>query len=90
MTANRFTSLLAAVKALEAAERKSLEATAKRSSMPPGSSRARVTSANADWSRKAEARDHAIDRVEAEVVACLSGIMLRDGNPASRDQVGGS
>lgn len=78
MTSNRFTALLQSVMALESAERKSLESAARRSAMPPGTSRARVTSANADWARKAEARDLAIERVEAEAVACLSGLVRRE------------
>lgn len=43
--------------ALLAAERASARAAAARSRLPPGSSRARVTSANAKWSRAAEHRD---------------------------------
>jgi precorrin-6B methylase 1 len=38
----------------------------KRSALPPGSSRARVTSANAHWARFAEARDRREDELRAE------------------------
>lgn len=40
-------------------------AAAARAALPAGSSRARVTTANARWARKAEARDAAIRELEA-------------------------
>jgi len=48
-------------RAAEASERAAFA----RAALPPGSSRARVTSANARWMRKAEARD----RIAAELDA---------------------
>lgn len=44
-------------KMLRDAEKKSAAAVEARAKLPPGSSRARVTSANARWARAAEARD---------------------------------
>lgn len=52
-------ALKSARKDLAAAEKKSAKAAETRASLPPGSSRARVTTANARWSRAAEARDRA-------------------------------
>ena len=40
-----------------AAEKKSARLAEARANLPPGSTRARVTSANARWARAAEARD---------------------------------
>lgn len=74
---NRFTALLEAVKALELAERTSLKAAERRGSLPPGSSRARVTTANADWARKAEGRDRKIDHAEIEALAAFPGLVRR-------------
>lgn len=51
--------LAAARKALALAQAKSDKAAAARAALPPGSSRARVTSANARWAVAAEARDRA-------------------------------
>ncbi len=45
------------VRELKAAERASEKACAARAALPPGSSRARVTTANARWMRAAEYRD---------------------------------
>lgn len=42
---------------------------ARRASLPPGSSRARVTTANAKWAQAAEARDIR----EAQIRAALEG-----------------
>lgn len=50
---------------LAAAQKKSWEAAAKRGALPAGSTRARVTTANAKWSRAAEHRD----RIEEELHA---------------------
>jgi hypothetical protein len=44
-------------RALRAAERSSAKASAARRALPAGSSRARVTTANARWMRAAEHRD---------------------------------
>jgi hypothetical protein len=78
--ANRFTALLEAVKALETAERVSLAAADRRGALPPGTSRARVTTANADWARKAEGRDHKIEQAEVAAVAALTGLVRRSGS----------
>lgn len=53
---------------LVAAEKKVAAASARRRDLPPGSSRARVTTANAKWSIACEARD----RVLAEIAAVQS------------------
>lgn len=61
--------LAAARKALALAQAKSDKAAAARAALPPGSSRARVTSANARWAVAAEARDRAaaaLAKIEAE------------------------
>jgi hypothetical protein len=42
---------------LAKAEKASAKAAERRAALPPGSSRARVTSANAKWARAAEHRD---------------------------------
>lgn len=55
---------------LEVAQRKSTKAMDRRRAMPPGSSRARVTTANANWARAAESRDRIKDLLDkAEAVA---------------------
>jgi hypothetical protein len=53
---------------LASAERASAKAATARSALPPGSSRARVTSANAKWMRAAEYRDMLLRQL-AEVEA---------------------
>ena len=63
---------------LEAAEKRSIATTAARAALPGGSSRARVTTANARWARAAEDRDHCearlvaagVDMATAREVAC--------------------
>lgn len=65
----RYDEILAAAKALVAAERASLKAAERRGALPPGSSRARVTTANADWARKAEHRDRLAARLGEAVAA---------------------
>jgi hypothetical protein len=63
----RFAPLLEAIKALDDAERASLRAAKRRHEAPTGN-RARVTTANADWARKAESRDRKLDAAAA--LAC--------------------
>jgi len=64
-----------ALKLWQIAHRKSAELAAKRAEMPIGSSRARVTTANAKWSRWAEERDRLYalltpeDKVTADRIA---------------------
>lgn len=43
----------------------SAKACSARAALPPGSSRARVTTANARWASAAEARDRCQERIEA-------------------------
>lgn len=50
-------------KELSRLTRESLKASERRAALPPGSSRARVTTLNAKWARLAEARD----RVAAQI-----------------------
>lgn len=60
-------ALTKARKALADAQAKSDRAVEARAALPAGSSRARVTTANARWMRAAEARDRAqelVDRLE--------------------------
>lgn len=71
MTATKYDRLLALAKALVADERKSLDLSAARGRLPPGSSRARVTTANANWASAAERRDRAIEALAAECCAVL-------------------
>ena len=52
-------------KELARLERASAQAAERRAALPPGSSRARVTSANAKWMRLAEARDRVQRQIEA-------------------------
>ena len=67
MRKTRYDDLVELAKELQAAERKSLAACEARGSLPPGSSRARVTTANARWATAAEARDRADARLRAEI-----------------------
>lgn len=71
MTATKYDRLLALAKALVADERKSIDLATARGRLPPGSSRARVTTANANWASAAERRDQAIDSLRAECCAAL-------------------
>lgn len=64
----RYDALLAAVRALVDAERASKVACDRRGAMPPGSTRARVTTANANWARAAEHRDRCQEIVAREVM----------------------
>ena len=73
MTAGRYDALFAAVKRLVAAEAKSVKACEARRALPYGSSRARVTTANARWATAAEMRDRAIEMVEKEIRAASLG-----------------
>lgn len=61
-----FEEYLASSREYRAAQRESEEASARRAALPAGSTRARVTTANARWARKAEHRDRVRDRLRAE------------------------
>lgn len=52
-------------RALADAQAASLRAMDRRRALPPGSSRARVTTANANWARAAEHRDRCAARLDA-------------------------
>jgi hypothetical protein len=52
-------------RALAEAQKKSLAWAERRHALPIGSSRARVTTANAEWARAAEHRDRCRDRLDA-------------------------
>lgn len=56
-------------KKLAAAQKRSLEWAERRYRLPPGSSRARVTTANAEWARAAEHRDRLAEQLESARVA---------------------
>lgn len=60
-------------KMLAAAQATSMKWAERRHKLPIGSSRARVTTANANWANAAEARDRAEERLEAaeRVLAAL-------------------
>jgi hypothetical protein len=51
-------------KAIVRAQARSMALATARASLPPGTSRARVTTANARWARAAEERDRILRRVE--------------------------
>jgi hypothetical protein len=51
-------------KKLAAAQKKSMEWAMRRGALPAGSTRARVTTANAEWARAAEHRDRIADALE--------------------------
>lgn len=51
-------------KELDKAQAKSMKAAAARHALTPGSSRARVTTANARWASAAEARDKLQEQIE--------------------------
>jgi hypothetical protein len=55
--------ILAARKELARAEKASAKAAERRAALPPGSSRARVTTANARWATAAEHRDRCSARL---------------------------
>lgn len=57
---------LAASKPLARAAAKSTKASEARAALPPGSTRARVTTANARWARAAEERDRVAAQLTAE------------------------
>jgi hypothetical protein len=68
----RYSDLLDAIRELDAAERASVIACDARGALPPGTSRARVTTANANWARKAEHRGRLQGRAEAEILRVFS------------------
>ncbi|MCB9507993.1 MAG: hypothetical protein H6697_10040 [Myxococcales bacterium] len=65
----RYQAILAAAKNLVAAQKATEKAGAARHALPPGSTRARVTTANARWASQAEERD----RCEAALVTLVNG-----------------
>lgn len=75
-------------KALADAQRKSIKCAERRHALPPGSSRARVTTANANWARAAEHRDRCSDRLDA-AKAKLASESAKPAEPALAIEVGG-
>ena len=63
----RFDRLLDLAQQLVRAEAASLAACDARAALPPGSSRARVTTANARWARAAEHRDRVLQALALEI-----------------------
>lgn len=61
---------------LARAERDSQKATEARASLPPGSSRARVTTANARWMRKAEHRDRLARQLGELIAEDVTGAII--------------
>ena len=60
-------------KALAAAQKKSLQWASRRAALPPGSSRARVTTANAKWGIAAEHRDRISVLLDAAIARQAAG-----------------
>jgi len=56
-------------KSLAAAQKRSLQCAERRAALPAGSSRARVTTANANWARAAEHRDRIATLLELALAA---------------------
>jgi hypothetical protein len=56
-------------KALALAQKQSLKWADRRRALPPGSSRARVTTANANWAQAAEHRDRISDLLDKAIAA---------------------
>lgn len=71
------TSISRLRKALAAAQAKSLKCAERRNALPPGSSRARVTTANANWMRAAEHRDRIAEQLERAIAE-------QEGTPCTR------
>lgn len=69
---------------LQAAQEKSDKATTARRMLPPGSSRAKVTTANARWSRAAEARDRAQNALDDPIEALTEAAKVKPEAAASR------
>lgn len=67
MRKTQYDDLVTLARALQTAEHKSLDACDARANLPAGSSRARVTTANARWSIAAEARDRARESLRVEI-----------------------
>lgn len=65
--------LIAYIRAADASQR----AAVARAALPPGSSRARVTSANARWSSQAEERDRLARDLPADFVAAVDAALWR-------------
>lgn len=59
-------------KVLVQAQRQSLRCAERRRALPAGSSRARVTTANANWARAAEHRDRISDLLDKAIAAELT------------------
>lgn len=68
-TPTRFDRLLDLAQQLVRAEAASVAACDARAALPPGSSRARVTTANARWVRAAEHRDRVLQSLALEIAA---------------------
>lgn len=67
--ADKYKALYVEAKALDTAQRKSIECATRRHDLPMGSSRARVTTANANHANAAEFRDKRIEAFERELDA---------------------
>lgn len=65
--ATRYDNIVEIARRLQRLERKSLEACFARGALLPGSTRARVTTANARWASAAELRDRALEDLRAEI-----------------------
>lgn len=77
----KYSELKRLVNALDAAQLKSERARDARARLPPGCSRARVTTANTRWSTAAEARDRALERVRKELGVLRLAPATANGNP---------
>ncbi len=70
------------VRDLVASQKASAAAADARSRLPPGSSRARVTTANARWARAAEHRDRCAKAVHDEIAAMEDAELIEQTNRA--------
>lgn len=68
-TPDRITELR---KALAKAQKQSMKCAERRHALPIGSSRARVTTANANWARAAEHRDRIADQLDRAITEVVS------------------
>lgn len=67
MIESRYWLLISYLRDLDVAERRSQKLAEARAALPPGTSRARVTTVNARWMRAAEARDRRIEDVRYQL-----------------------
>lgn len=77
ITAESAEALLVALKRYLAAQKTSLKAAEARHAHPPGSSRAKVTTANARWAQAAEGRDHLQAALQRQIDAMAESVSAK-------------